>query len=90
MAFARSPRGRALIGVAGALTAAGVEQFGRGTFPEALATFQKATAVLNSYAPAFYQMGRTLDALGRSNEAREAFARARALNPGLQSPRNIP
>ena len=75
---------------ASALTAAGVEQFGRGEFRDALATFQKATAVLNSYAPAFYQMGRTLDALGRGGEAREAFARAQALNPSLRHPQNIP
>ena len=75
---------------ASALTAAGVEQFGHGALPDALATFQKATAILNSYAPAFYQMGRTLDALGRSKEAREAFARAQSLNPSLQSPRNTP
>ena len=75
---------------ASALTAAGVEQFGRGALPEALATFQKATAVLNSYAPAFYQMGRALDALGRKKEASEAFGRAQALNPSLQPPRNTP
>jgi protein O-GlcNAc transferase len=75
---------------ASALTAVGVEQFARGALTEALATFQKATAVLNSYAPAFYQMGRTLDALGRASEARQAFARAEALNPSLRVPRNIP
>jgi tetratricopeptide (TPR) repeat protein len=75
---------------ASALTAAGVEQFGHGELPAALATFRKATAVLNSYAPAFYQMGRTLDALGRGAEARAAFARAHELNPSLQTPRNLP
>ena len=75
---------------ASALTAAGVEQFGRGALPEALATFQKATAVLNSYAPAYYQMGRTLEALGHGPEARAAFARAEALNPSLRRKQNSP
>jgi len=75
---------------ASALTAAGVEQAGRGALANALATFQKATAVLNSYAPAFYQMGRTLEALGRGPEARAAFARAEALNPSLRRQQNSP
>jgi tetratricopeptide (TPR) repeat protein len=80
---------RAGSGEASALTAAAAQQLARGELTQALATFQKATAVLNTYAPAFYQMGRTLQRLGRESEAGEAFARARQLNPSLTPPRNI-
>src|SRR6266542_3884203 len=62
---------------ASVLTAAGAQQLERGELTPALETFRRATAVLNSYAPAYYQMGRTLNALGDAAAAREAFARAR-------------
>jgi hypothetical protein len=42
--------------------------------------------VLESYAPAHYQLGRDLQGLNRTNEARAAFARARQLNPSLVPP----
>jgi tetratricopeptide (TPR) repeat protein len=75
---------------ASVLTAAGTQQLERGELRPALALFEKATAVLDSYAPAFYQMGRTRAALGESALAREAFARAQRLNPNLTPPRNSP
>ena len=75
---------------ASVLTAAGTQQLERGELAAALETFRKAAAVLNSYAPAFYQMGRTLNALGQPGAAREAFARAQSLNPSLVPPRNFP
>jgi len=75
---------------ASVLTAAGAQQLERGELRPALETFRRATRLLNSYAPAFYQMGRALDALGQPGAAREAFGRAQQLNPSLLPPRNIP
>ena len=83
-------RDRAREREASALTAAAAQQFDRGELTQALATLRHATAVLNTYAPAFYQMGRTLQKLGREAEAGDAFARARQLNPSLALPRNTP
>jgi tetratricopeptide (TPR) repeat protein len=71
---------------AGVLTAAGAQKLERGELSAALDLFRRATAVLNSYAPAFYQMGRTLNALGQTAAAREAFTRAQQLNPSLVPP----
>jgi tetratricopeptide (TPR) repeat protein len=53
----------------------------------ALDLFRRATAASDQYAPAFYQMGRALQQLGKTQEAREAFARAAALNPALAVPK---
>jgi len=92
-AFARAEalrREAALEQEASVLTAAGTQQFDRGELGSALETFRKAAGVLNSYAPAFYQMGRTLNALGQLGAAREAFARAQQLNPSLVAPKNVP
>jgi len=75
---------------ASVLTAAGTERLERRELQAALELFKKATTVLNSYAPAFYQMGRTLDALGDRAAARSAFARAHDLNPSLTSPPKLP
>ncbi len=75
---------------ASVLTAAGVQQLERGELTGALDRFRRATAVLNTYAPAYYQLGRTLNALGQGTAAREAFARAQQLNPSLVAPRNLP
>jgi tetratricopeptide (TPR) repeat protein len=52
----------------------------------AIDSFRRATAVLETYAPAHYQLGRALHQRGRTDEARGAFARARALNPVLVPP----
>jgi tetratricopeptide (TPR) repeat protein len=73
---------------ASVLTAAGAQQVERGELRAAVETFRRATAVLNTYAPAYYQMGRALDTLGEHGAAHEAFARAQRLNPSLLPPQN--
>jgi len=73
---------------ASVLTAAGAQQVERGELRAAVDTFRRATNALNTYAPAFYQMGRALDTLGEHGAAREAFARAQHLNPSLVPPQN--
>ena len=67
-------------------TSAGTEKFNRGDLTGALALFQRATAASDRYAPAFYQMGRTFQALGQPDAARRAFAKASELNPSLVPP----
>jgi tetratricopeptide (TPR) repeat protein len=73
---------------AGVWTAAGSERFDAGDAMAALDCFRRAVALLDTYAPAHYQMGRTLDRLGEHAAARTAFARAQALNPSLVPPRD--
>jgi tetratricopeptide (TPR) repeat protein len=68
-------------------TAAGTQKLDRGDLAGALDLFRRASAVNGGYAPAHYQMGRALQALGRAEEAQQAFARAAALNPSLATPR---
>ena len=72
---------------AGTLTAAGTQRLDAGDLPSALACFRRAVALLDTYAPAHYQMGRTLARLGDRDGARAAFARAQQLNPSLVPPR---
>jgi tetratricopeptide (TPR) repeat protein len=72
---------------ASVLTSVGAAKFDGGDFAGALTLFQRAAAASDRYAPAQYQMGRALQRLGRDREAREAFARAAALNPSLAPPR---
>jgi tetratricopeptide (TPR) repeat protein len=67
-------------------TAVGVQKLD-GDPQAALDLFRRATAASDQYAPAFYQMGRALQQLGKTQEAREAFARAGALNPALAAPK---
>ncbi len=50
--------------------------------------FARAIAVFPDYAPAHYQMGLALRQLGRNDESRKSFDRARRLNPSLVPPRN--
>lgn len=91
--FARADelrRRAALEQEASVLTAAGTEKLDRGEAEPALGLFRKATSVLNSYAPAFYQMGRALDRLGDHAGARSAFVRAHELNPSLTPPAKHP
>ncbi len=71
---------------AGVLTAVGSGRLDAGDPAGALHLFARATAAYEPYAPAHYQKGRALRALGRAEEARRAFDRARALNPGLVPP----
>jgi superkiller protein 3 len=72
---------------ASVLTAVGAAKFDAGDFTGALNLFRRATEVSDRYAPAFYQMGRALQQLGRDRAARDAFARAAALNPSLSPPK---
>jgi tetratricopeptide (TPR) repeat protein len=67
-------------------TSAGTEKFNRGDLTGALVLFERATAASDRYAPAFYQMGRALHALGQPDAARRAFAKASELNPSLVPP----
>jgi len=67
-------------------TAVGTRKLDAGDFADALDLFRRAVAASDRYAPAYYQMGRAPQGLGRDREAREAFARAAALNPGLVAP----
>lgn len=71
---------------AGVLTAVGISRFTAGDVQGAADCFRRATAILDSYAPAFYQLGRALQSLGRADESRAAFTRARELNPSLIPP----
>ena len=71
---------------AAVITAVGIARLAAGDTPAAAEQFQRAVGVHGSYAPAHYQLGRTLRALGRLDEARAAFARARQLNPSLVPP----
>jgi tetratricopeptide (TPR) repeat protein len=69
-------------------TAAGTRKLDGGDLAGALELFERATAVNDRYAPAYYQMGRTLQGLGRPDAARRAFSKAAELNPSLVRPRN--
>jgi tetratricopeptide (TPR) repeat protein len=68
-------------------TAAGTQKLDRGDLAGALELFQRAVTLNDRYAPAHYQMGRTLQRLGQLEASRRAFARAAALNPSLVAPR---
>ena len=72
---------------ASVLTSVGTAKFDAGDFAGALELFRRAVAASGQYAPAYYQMGRTLQRLGREQEAKDAFARAAALNPSLAAPK---
>lgn len=87
--FARAEalrREMALQQEAAAWTAVGAARFAGGDFLAALDLFRRATTVLDTYAPAHYQAGRALHALGEREAARSAFARAQALNSSLVAP----
>jgi Flp pilus assembly protein TadD len=68
------------------MTAVGVARFDAGDLEAARDRFSAAIATADAYAPAHYHLGRALHRLGRSDEARVAFDRARQLNPSLVSP----
>jgi tetratricopeptide (TPR) repeat protein len=68
-------------------TAAGTQKLDRGDLAGALELFERAIALNDTYAPAHYQLGRTLQRLGQDDASRRAFARAAALNPSLVAPR---
>jgi tetratricopeptide (TPR) repeat protein len=68
------------------MTAVGVSRLDAGDADGARERFAAAVSVATTYAPAHYHLGRSLQALGRIDEARAAFAKARQLNPSLVSP----
>ena len=68
---------------ASVLTSVGTARLDAADFPGALELFRRAVVASDQYAPAYYQMGRALQRLGREQEAKGAFARAAALNPSL-------
>ncbi|HEU4938581.1 MAG TPA: tetratricopeptide repeat protein [Vicinamibacterales bacterium] len=72
---------------ASVLTSVGTAKFDDGDLAGALELFRRAVAASDQYAPAYYQMGRTLQRLGRNDEARDAFKRAASLNPSLAVPK---
>jgi tetratricopeptide (TPR) repeat protein len=51
----------------------------------ALDAFRRALAILSTYAPAHFQMGRAFERLGEAEAADGAYRRARQLNPYLIS-----
>ena len=71
-------------------TSVGTQKLDGGDLAGALDLFRRATSVRDDYAPAFYQMGRTLERLGQREAARAAFARAERLNASLVPPRDLP
>ena len=71
---------------AGVWTAVGTQKLDAGELTAAVDAFRRATTLVESYAPAYYQMGRALDRLGQHDAARAAFTRAQQLNPGLVPP----
>lgn len=71
---------------AGVWTAVGIRTLESGDLLRALDQFRRATALLEAYAPAHFQIGLVLRRLGEPDAARAAFARATQLNPGLIPP----
>lgn len=67
-------------------TSVGTAQLEAGDLMGALDRFRRAITIDEQYAPAHYQMGRTLQRLGRDDASRAAFARAQQLNPSLVPP----
>ena len=67
-------------------TAVGAAKLDRGALVAALDDFRRAVAADDTYAPAHYQMGRTLHLLSQPDAAQAAFARAQQLDPSLVPP----
>jgi tetratricopeptide (TPR) repeat protein len=74
---------------AAALTAVGIARLDAADAAGAAEQFRRAIAGVDTYAPAHYQLGRALQRLGQDAAARDAFARAHALNPSLLPPDGI-
>lgn len=70
-------------------TTVGIQQMSAGQWSTALEQFARAVTVFPEYAPAHYQMGLALRQLGRIDESRKSFDRARKLNPNLVPPVNL-
>lgn len=71
---------------AGVWTTVGTQKLDRSDAAAAVDCFRRAIALVDTYAPAHYQLGRALQRLGQLGAARAAFARAHALNPALIAP----
>ncbi len=71
---------------AGTWTAVGARRLTDGDLTGALDQFRRATTILDTYAPAHFQIGLVLQRLGEPDAARAAFARAAQLNPALTAP----
>lgn len=71
---------------AGVWTTVGTQKLDVGDAAAAVDCFRRAIGLVESYAPAHYQLGRALQRLGQLAAARAAFARAHALNPALVGP----
>ena len=67
-------------------TATGSARMQAGDLAAAVDHFRRAARILDTYAPAYYQLGIALRRLGQPDEARAAFARAQQLNPSLVPP----
>jgi tetratricopeptide (TPR) repeat protein len=68
------------------MTAVGVSRLDAGEVDAARERFAAAVTAADTYAPAYFHLGRALQRLGRLEDARLAFARAHRLNPSLVSP----
>lgn len=74
---------------AGVWTTVGIAKLDAGEFLAAVDCFRRATTLVETYAPAHYQLGRALQHLGETEAARSSFARARQLNPSLVPPQRL-
>jgi tetratricopeptide (TPR) repeat protein len=67
-------------------TSVGIQKMTVSEWNDALGQFTRAVTISPDYAPAHYQMGLALRQLGRLDESRKSFDRARKLNPNLVPP----
>jgi tetratricopeptide (TPR) repeat protein len=71
------------------MTTVGIARLDAGDPEGARERFAAAIAVADGYAPAHYHLGRALLQLRRVDAARQAFDRARRLNPSLVPPSDL-
>jgi tetratricopeptide (TPR) repeat protein len=64
----------------------GLRRLDQGDALRAIDHFRRATTLFETYAPAYYHLGRALERLGEREASRAAFVRARQLNPSLVPP----
>jgi tetratricopeptide (TPR) repeat protein len=62
-------------------TNSGIRLLNAGDVDTAIAQFQQAIKLTPDYAPAYYQLGRALQRLGKTAEAEQAFVKAASLDP---------
>jgi tetratricopeptide (TPR) repeat protein len=67
-------------------TSVGIRKLGEGDLAGSLEQFTRATEAFDEYAPAHYHRGLVLRRMGQEGAARQAFSRARQLNPSLIPP----